>query len=244
MDYNEVFTVAFESLKAQQVRSEFERFIKMMLERKPKRMIEIGTATGGTLYLFARILDPDLIVSIDKPYDFKNYSSTDEMFTSFGRNVHIIRSDSHNERTLNMVKNIIGNEPVDFLFIDGDHSYEGVKKDFEMYSPLVKRGGIIAFHDICIHSPDSDVYVKDYWLELKPKYKCTEYIRSDDEEDEKLYKEPNYDSKVDIAIKGASGFSYGVQLPKPIVEEEKNSCSFVVYRHHESALGIGVIEVE
>jgi predicted O-methyltransferase YrrM len=37
---------------------------------------------------------------------------------------------------------------VDFLFIDADHSYEGVKKDFEMYSPLVRKGGIIAFHDI------------------------------------------------------------------------------------------------
>jgi hypothetical protein len=30
---------------------------------------------------------------------------------------------------------------VDFLFIDGDHTYEGVKKDFEMYSPLVRREG-------------------------------------------------------------------------------------------------------
>jgi hypothetical protein len=34
------------------------------------------------------------------------------------------------------------------LFIDGDHTYEGVRRDFEMYSPLVRKGGIIAFHDI------------------------------------------------------------------------------------------------
>jgi hypothetical protein len=33
------------------------------------------------------------------------------------------------------------------LFIDGDHRYEGVRRDFEMYSPLVGAGGLIAFHD-------------------------------------------------------------------------------------------------
>lgn len=36
---------------------------------------------------------------------------------------------------------------IDFLFIDGDHSYEGVKKDFELYSTLVNDNGIIVIHD-------------------------------------------------------------------------------------------------
>lgn len=36
---------------------------------------------------------------------------------------------------------------IDFLFIDGDHSYEGVKTDFELYSKLLSNRGIIAIHD-------------------------------------------------------------------------------------------------
>jgi predicted O-methyltransferase YrrM len=36
---------------------------------------------------------------------------------------------------------------VDFLFIDGDHSYEGVKKDWDLYSKLLKPGSIVVFHD-------------------------------------------------------------------------------------------------
>jgi len=36
---------------------------------------------------------------------------------------------------------------IDFLFIDGDHSYEGVKTDFELYSKLLSDKGIIAIHD-------------------------------------------------------------------------------------------------
>lgn len=35
----------------------------------------------------------------------------------------------------------------DLLFIDADHTYEGVKADHERYAPLVASGGIVAFHD-------------------------------------------------------------------------------------------------
>jgi predicted O-methyltransferase YrrM len=59
-----------------------------------------------------------------------------------------IQGDSHSIDTLNKIKRILNGKKLDFLFIDGDHSYKGVKKDFEMYSPLVRKGGIIAFHDI------------------------------------------------------------------------------------------------
>ena len=36
---------------------------------------------------------------------------------------------------------------IDFLFIDGNHSYESVLCDFLLYYPLVKKGGIVGFHD-------------------------------------------------------------------------------------------------
>ena len=55
---------------------------------------------------------------------------------------------------------------IDVLFIDGDHSYEGVKKDWEMYGPLVREGGIIAFHDALYHA-DKTEEVDVLWKELK-----------------------------------------------------------------------------
>ena len=36
---------------------------------------------------------------------------------------------------------------IDFLFIDGDHSYDGVSKDFNLYSTIMEKNGIIAIHD-------------------------------------------------------------------------------------------------
>jgi hypothetical protein len=50
------------------------------------------------------------------------------------------------------------------LFIDGDHTYEGCLKDWTMYSPLVRSGGLIAFHDIADHTTDKSVGVRRAWL--------------------------------------------------------------------------------
>jgi len=36
---------------------------------------------------------------------------------------------------------------IDILFVDGDHTYDGVKKDFELYSTILSKNGIIIIHD-------------------------------------------------------------------------------------------------
>lgn len=38
-------------------------------------------------------------------------------------------------------------EDFEFLFIDGDHSYEGIRTDWEAWSPLIAKGGVVALHD-------------------------------------------------------------------------------------------------
>lgn len=53
------------------------------------------------------------------------------------------------------------NKTIDFLFIDGSHLYEDVKKDFEIFYPWVKEGGIIALHDVSRGHPG----VLKFWKE-------------------------------------------------------------------------------
>jgi predicted O-methyltransferase YrrM len=55
--------------------------------------------------------------------------------------------DSQAKETVQIVKEAIDFKSVDFLYIDADHSYEGIKADYENYTPLVKPGGIVGFHD-------------------------------------------------------------------------------------------------
>ena len=67
---------------------------------------------------------------------------------------------------------------LDYLFIDGDHSYEGVKSDFETYRKYVRKGGLIAFHDILgAHPKRVELGVKMFWEELKPRFpRRAEYV--------------------------------------------------------------------
>jgi len=91
--------------------------------------------------------------------------------------LYLIRGDSHDSRTLERVKKILGGEELDFLFIDGDHTYEGVRRDFEMYSPLVRRGGVVAFHDVVPGSPEYVGGVPRFWNEIKSKYNYLEVVK-------------------------------------------------------------------
>lgn len=60
--------------------------------------------------------------------------------------------------------------PLDFLFIDGDHSWDGLKGDWECWSDLIARNGIVALHDSCnTHGADSERYTRDVILN-DPRY--------------------------------------------------------------------------
>ena len=58
-------------------------------------------------------------------------------------------------------------EPIDYLHLDGDHSYDQVKKDFHNYASLVKDGGYITLHDIHPEAPDNITGVRKFLNELR-----------------------------------------------------------------------------
>ncbi len=120
----------------QQDKEEFWELMEYLLVLNPKRIMEIGNACGGTT-LFWQALAP-IVISLDqKPLE-------GHIPPSYFPNVEFLVGDSHKPETLEKARRYA---PVDFLFIDGDHCTEGVKQDYEMYSSLVRPGGLIGFHD-------------------------------------------------------------------------------------------------
>jgi predicted O-methyltransferase YrrM len=83
---------------------------------------------------------------------------------------------------LSTVKSILKDQEVDFLSIDSDHTYEGIKRDFQVYSPLVRKGGLIAFHDICKGPPELVGAVNKFWNEIRPGYVRKEIVNSSNQE--------------------------------------------------------------
>ncbi len=64
---------------------------------------------------------------------------------------------------------ILGDELLDFLFIDGDHSRAGVTQDWNDYRPLVRPSGLIALHDIrdSEYHRVNGCFVHDFWRRLE-----------------------------------------------------------------------------
>ena len=140
-----------------------------------KNFMEIGTDQGGTFAIWSKVAKEDgLRISLDLPHgqfgrDDYDVIRRDEYLKSLGSNVHMIHGDSHSLEAKERIAGIIGDQKLDFLFIDGDHTYEGVKDDFEHYKQYVKPGGWIGFHDIkdTEFHRNANCRVDQLWVELE-----------------------------------------------------------------------------
>jgi hypothetical protein len=155
--------------------------LNWMLERirslRVCSLLEVGSSFGGTLKRMASVMPKgSKIVSVDLPCDstpkFLNplASLKDTCFKlgRLGANIELFIGDSHDSE---VVESVRAHGPFDFCFIDGDHSYEGVKADWENYGPMCK---VVGFHDIA----GPVLGCTRFWRELKNdgKYRTEECI--------------------------------------------------------------------
>lgn len=146
--------------KSNQMVSEIVGLLTEVQRLQPRYVCEIGSDRGGTLALLSQVSADDAVIfSVDPMHQLSKTIPYEGLVQKEQRLIRIA-GDSHAVGTLNQLKDALGGRLLDFLFIDGDHSYAGVKQDFQMYAPLVREGGLIAFHDIVpIRSENSGVCV-------------------------------------------------------------------------------------
>ena len=154
-----------------------------MLERiRGKRsLLEVGSSFGGTLKRMASVLLKGAkIVSVDLACDttppflnpLASLKDTCCKIGLMGGSVELLVGNSHDPEVVAAASKYA---PFDFGFIDGDHSYEGIKQDWENYGPMCKTVG---FHDIA--GPLDGC--KRFWDELKAegKYRTEEFQGPED----------------------------------------------------------------
>jgi len=144
---------------------EFKKLLDFLNGTKNKRYaLEIGSNYGGTTFGLCHLYDN--VLTIDIKHD-PNFDRIKEIFPTY----NYIISDSRSNDTVNFIKNL--GIKFDFIFIDGDHSYEGVKNDYEKYKQFLADDGYMAFHDI-VESKETEeygIFVSKLWKELLPQYK-------------------------------------------------------------------------
>lgn len=166
-----------------QNRWEITELMRRVSQWQPKRVLEIGTARGGTLFLFCQNAAPDAsLVSIDLPHGINGggypewKSSIYKSFAQPGQTVTLLRGNSHDAAMKEELLRRMGPEPFDLIMIDADHRYEGVKRDFELYAPLVAPDGVIVLHDVLPNHFDPEIRVDRFWNEIKAIYDTEEIV--------------------------------------------------------------------
>lgn len=125
------------------------------------RLVEIGVWHGVNTRNFRQVMAPDGILYAIDPFPPGRFGRSWHRPIAYGEvggiaNGSVKFLECYSEQAFEQFRSI-ESEPIDFLFIDGDHTYEGVQIDWESWTPYLKRGGIVALHDSRAH-PGRDIH--------------------------------------------------------------------------------------
>lgn len=160
-----------------QRRAEILPFLKETFPVPPSAVAEIGRAKGGTLALLCRVAAPDaLVISLDLPGAIHSGPVPPlnkgawrgpllKAMAGPRQDLRLIDGDSRDPESVERFAAALGGRKLDLLFIDGDHTWEGVSSDYRLYSAFVRPGGVIAFHDINPGLEAFGVAVSRFWKE-------------------------------------------------------------------------------
>ena len=148
---------------------------------KPGVVVELGTHYGTSLWSFCQaVKDNNLQTKIFSVDTWKGEKHAGFYGEEVFETVNEIKDKYYNGVNLKLRRmtfdEALGDfedNSIDVLHIDGLHTYEAVKHDFERWLPKVKEGGIVLLHDIMVNRDDFGVY--KLWEELKNNYKTIEF---------------------------------------------------------------------
>jgi len=181
------FSKDFSLVEPWQEKEEIVEVLRLLEKNPPKSVLEIGTANGGTLFLLTRMAaDNAKILSVDLPggkFGGGYPAWKEPTYKSFAKKtqtIDLIRANSHDKETHEKVAAYFKNTKIEFMFIDGDHTYEGVKQDFETYKQFLAENAMVMFHDIAPH-PNPIYGVDKFWKEIKTQYPHKEFVKAWDD---------------------------------------------------------------
>lgn len=126
--------------------------LRTFLGKSKKKYVEIGSYVGSSASLILKhSFDTDVICIDPCVLETSHYHGTDTQHKTLSknlennnphkRNVKIFKNFSYDQLPIDKIKNI------DILHIDGDHSYNAVIQDYNLYKDKLNSGGFVVFDD-------------------------------------------------------------------------------------------------
>ncbi len=141
---------------------------------RPKTVVELGVFWGGSFFVFCQAVkasgSPTICHAVDTWEGDSQAGKLDEStFLEFQKNreTHFADISQVKRMRFEQALDSFPDESIDLLHIDGFHTYEAVKHDYETWLPKVAKGGIILFHDVKVVNEEQNFGVKRFWEELK-----------------------------------------------------------------------------
>ncbi len=115
-----------------------------------RRLVEIGVFEGVTTLALRRVMAADGVLFAVDPFP------VGRLGVSFHERIARVEADRSDNGRVEWIRATgadaavdprVAGEPIDFIFVDGDHRWEGIAGDWEAWSGRVVPGGVMAFHD-------------------------------------------------------------------------------------------------
>jgi cephalosporin hydroxylase len=168
-ELDDIWERSLKDFKIQQIKDEWIWLINNTVNKWEERgnILEIGAYDGGSSNFLGHFAKSMITIDNNIPCRFNPNHIPAWKYQYIG-------GDSHHPKQTELFSKY----EWDFAFIDGDHSYEGVKADFYNLLPHLKKGTPVAFHDIAISDfhHQHGCYVGEFWRDLKKEYKATEFM--------------------------------------------------------------------
>lgn len=151
-------------------------------QHKPRLMVELGTETGVSLAAFCQAAAAvDLVCDIHGVDSWEGDSHTGH-YVGVYEDLRAYLSEKgygfvHLHRMLfDEALALFEDDSVDLLHIDGYHTYDAVRHDFESWRPKLSSRAVVLIHDI--HVKKADFGVWRYWQELRQDYRSVDFKHS------------------------------------------------------------------
>lgn len=153
-------------------------FAKVLIDHlNPKIIVELGVHLGDSLWAFGEAAPSAQVFGVDTWEGDIHIGRRDpELFIEISELFKKLPNVQLLKMTFDEALSHFQEESIDLLHIDGTHTYEAVKNDFDSWLPKMAKGGVMLLHDIVIKEEPFGVW--KLWEEIRAKYRTIEFSHS------------------------------------------------------------------